>query len=42
VWELVIQMEGDQPPETEVEDLEEQVCNLLDDASFEYLDVTSR
>lgn len=42
MWEIVIQMEGEQPSEDEVEKLEEQVTDLLDNFDFDYLDVTSR
>lgn len=41
MWNLIIQMEGEQPSESEVEKLEEKVSDLLDADDFDYLDVTS-
>jgi len=39
VWRIVIQLEGEEPTEAEVEEIEARIANALDEASFEYLDV---
>jgi hypothetical protein len=39
VWKIVIQLEGEEPTEAEVEELEAAVAQALDNAAFDYLDV---
>jgi len=42
MWEIIVQIKGDNPSEEEVEATEEELQAALDNADFDYMDVRAR